>query len=412
MTMSSASFNLEKIRAVYPALHQTRESSYPVFLDGPGGMQVPQVVGDAMVDYLLHSNSNLLNSPFFAVQNTHQLVADARQKAAAFVNADSPNSMVFGQSMSAITAHFSRSLARKWQTGDEIIVTALDHYSNVSFWQMAAADAGITCHQARVESSTATLDVEHMLSLINENTKLIAFTLASNVSGSRIDPAPIIAAAKKVGSLTYVDSVHAAPHFLPDVQAVDCDFLACSAYKFGGPHLGFLYGREALLNRLTPYKVEPAPSTAPESWETGTKSFEALAGFCALIDFMAAHSPGKNLRQSLENYYAALHEHETSLTTYFLEQAATIDGLKIYGHQTPQNRTATFAFTLADKASLEVSTALAKANISTGSGHFYAKGLIEALNLAEQGGVLRAGCVAYTTKEELNRMFEVLKTLA
>ncbi len=407
-------FDLAHIRAQFPALNQMVDGKAPIFLDGPGGTQVPKSVTQAMSDYLNHTNSNLLNSPFFAVQKTHEILAKARQKASTFVNAPRADDIIFGQSMSAVTAHLSHSIAREWKVGDEIIVSALDHFSNVSFWQMAAEDKGVTCHITRVDTESCTLDIDHLESLLSDKTKLVAFTLASNVSGSRVDASRIIKAAQAVGALTYVDSVHAAPHFLPDVQALDCDFLSCSAYKFGGPHLGFVYGKQKHFESLTPYKVEPAPTASPECWETGTKSFEALAGLSAIIDYMASFYPDLPLRAALTNFYADMATHEQALSKAFLERAAQISGFKTYGLTDLaklDQRSSTFAFTLDGHSPQEVSDHLAHANISTGAGNFYAKGLIEALGLADKGGIGRAGFVHYNIMDELEYFFEVIEQL-
>lgn len=406
--------NLQKIRAHFPALNQQVDGVTPIFLDGPGGTQVPKAVPEAMVNYLQYSNSNLLNSQFFAVKRTHELVAQARSKAAAFVNAPRADDIIFGQSMSAITAHLSRSISREWNAGDEIIITALEHYSNASFWQRAAVDRGITCHIVKMKPDDCTLDYQHLESLISPKTKFIAFTLASNVTGSRTDAARIIAAAKTVGALTYVDSVHAAPHYLPDVQALGCDFLACSAYKFYGPHLGFVFGKQEHFERLVPYKVEPAPSTSPECWEMGTKSFEALAGLSATIDYMASYHEAPNLRQSLQKFYDELFIYEQSLSQHFLQKAQTVTGMKIYGITDISKldaRTPTFGFTLEGHTPQTISDYLAAANIITGAGNFYAKGVMDSLGLSETGGIVRAGCVHYNTIDEINRLFTVLEEI-
>ncbi len=409
-----ASFDLAKIRSHFPALNQKVDGKTPIFLDGPGGTQVPKAVPEAMVNYLQTSNSNLLNSNFFAVKRTHEVVADARIKAATFVNAPRADDIIFGQSMSAITSHLSRSISNEWNKGDEIIITALEHYSNASFWQRAAADKGVTCHIARMKAEDCTLDYEHLESLISPKTKLIAFTLASNVTGSRTDAARIIAAAKSVGALTYVDSVHAAPHYLPDVQVLDCDFLACSAYKFYGPHLGFVFGKQEHFERLVPYKVEPAPSTSPECWEMGTKSFEALAGLSATIDYMASYTPASSLRESLAAFYNELFDYETSLSRHFLAQASEITGMQVYGiTDTTQlgERTPTFGFQLKGHHPQAISDHLAAHGIITGAGNFYAKSVIDTLGLSESGGIVRAGCLHYNTVEEIDTLFEALETL-
>lgn len=283
-------FDPQKIRPLFPALNIQTGGVAPVYFDGPGGTQVPKVVIDAMGAAMAGGSCNTMNSPFFAVQKSHDIVREAREKGAAFVNAESPDEIVFGANMSTITAHISRSVAREWKPGDEIILTALDHFANVSYWTQAAEDRGVKVHIVPVRPDDCTLDYERYESFLSGKTKLVAFTLASNVCGSLSDAKRIIRAAHNVGAMTYADAVHYAPHMLPDVRGLDCDFLACSPYKFYGPHLGMLYGKIEHLKRLKPYKVALAPDAPPECWETGTKSFEALAGFNASIDYIASCS--------------------------------------------------------------------------------------------------------------------------
>jgi cysteine desulfurase family protein (TIGR01976 family) len=406
-------FDPYSVRHHFPALNQVVRGSHPVFLDGPGGTQVPQMVLDAMVDYLGHSNSNLLATPFFAVERTHGVVKDARSKAAAFVNGQ-PDNIVFGSSMTTLTSQISRAISTEWQAGDEIIVSDLDHYSNVSFWRRAAADRGVTCHTVRVDTDECTFDYDHYESLLSPKTKLVAFTLAANICGSRTDAHRIIKAAKSVGAMTYVDSVHAAPHFLPDVQDLDCDFLACSVYKFCGPHLAFVHGRADHLARLPAYKVEPASELAPEKWETGTKSFEALAGLNACIDYLASGGSAGDLRARLKSVYSQIISYEQEWSRQFLVHARKIEGMKIYGITDParvQERSPTFAFTIKGRSSADIANHLAWHNIGAGAGHFYARGVTDALGLTESGGLVRVGCVHYNTLEELERLFAALKTL-
>lgn len=406
------SFDPYSVRDQFPALNQTIDGQAPIFLDGPGGTQVPQCVLDAMSEYLGLSNSNLLPSPFFAVQNTIDVVAQARSNAAAFLNAESPNQIVFGANMSSITAHMSRSVSQEWEEGDEIILTSLDHFGNVSFWRQAAEDKGVKVHVVQMHPEDCTLDYEHLESVLSEKTKLIAFTLASNVCGSRTDAHKIIDLAKSVGALAYVDSVHYAPHFLPDVQALDCDFLACSAYKFFGPHLGILYGKKQHLERLKPYKVEVALDTIPDRWETGTKSFEALSGFNAMIGYLSNNQ--KNIRENLKVFYEDVSVYEQAWSAAFLEKAQTIKGMNIHGITNPDQldlRTSTFAVTIDGHHVQDISDHLAKNQIATGASTFYGNGVTDALNLTDTGGVVRIGAVHYNTMEELDRTFEVLDQL-
>lgn len=404
-------FDPEKIREQFPALNQTVEGVAPIFFDGPGGTQVPGRVMKAMADYLSHANSNLLNSPFFGVQNTHKVVNEAREHAAAFFNAPSPKDIVFGANMSTITAHMSRSISREWNEGDEIILTGLDHYANVSYWRMAAQDRGVKVHVVNVLKDDCTLDYKHLESLISKKTKFVAFTMASNVCGSLTDVARVVKLAKQVGAMTYADAVHYAPHFLPDVQALGCDFMACSPYKFYGPHLGMLYGKSEHLRRLTPYKVELAASEPPECWETGTKSFEALAGFNAQIDYLASLGEGKNLREKLQSYYARIGAFERNWAAEFIKRASTHKGLTVHGItdlKRLDQRTATFAVTLDGVAPQVLSDHLARHFIATGAGHFYGKGVTDAIGVP---AIVRIGCVHYNTFAEMDRFFEVLGSL-
>lgn len=407
-------FSPQSVRPLFPALHQEVNGSQPVFLDGPGGTQVPETVPAAMRDYLGLSNSNLLNSSFFAVEKTHGVVREARRKAADFVNAAEPETIVFGANMSTITAHLSRSLSLEWEEGDEIIVTALDHFSNVSFWQLAARDRGAVCHILPIHSEECTPDYEALERLISPRTKLVAFTLASNICGSLTDPQRIIRMARDVGALTFVDSVHYAPHFLPDVQALGCDFLACSAYKFFGPHLGFVCGQREHLERLMPYKVAPASDQIPDRWETGTKNFEALAGFNAAIDYLGSFYKNRPLRDCLKSFYEDFGRYEQAWSKRFLERSKQVKGMKIYGITDADKvhlRTSTFAFTVEGSTPQQVSDHLAAHNIITGAGDFYAAGVTEALALSDRGGIVRAGCVHYNTMTEMDRFFEALDRL-
>jgi cysteine desulfurase family protein (TIGR01976 family) len=408
-------FDIAAIRARFPALNREMEDGRPpVFLDGPGGSQVPATVIEAMGAYLAGGNSNLLNSPFFAVQKTHEVVGRARTGAAALLNV-APENIIFGANMSTLTAQISRAISRDWQAGDEIIVTALDHSANVSFWCHAAQDKGVTCHLARLRPEDCTLDHDHLESLISEKTRLVAFSLASNVCGSLSDAARIIRAAKAVGAMTYVDAVHYVPHFLPDARALDCDFMACSAYKFFGPHLGMVYGKSEHLTRLRPYKVEPASEQPPERWESGTKSFEALAGFGATIDYLSSLNKKKMLRDSLQASYEMISAHEAQWATQFLKRAASIPRLKIWGITDPEKtdrRTATFALTLGVHTPQAFSDHLAAQNIAAGAGNFYGVGVTDALGLTQKGGVVRVGALHYNTFGEMDRLFTAIEALS
>ena len=407
-------FDPREVRKFFPALNQKIRGSEPVFFDGPCGAQVPDSVSEAMAGYFRHGTSNLIASPFFTVRRTQEIVKEAREKGAAFFNA-SPSEIIFGANMSTITAHLSRSISREWQPGDEIIVTNLDHFANVSYWRQAAADRGVKCSAVPIRPEDCTLDYEYLENLLSKKTKFIAFTLASNACGSLTDAARIIKMAKSAGAVTYVDAVHYSPHFLPDVQKLGCDFLACSPYKFFGPHMGMVYGRREHLERLKPYKVEPAPVTPPECWETGTPNFEALAGFCAAIEYLSMLAePANTLRGQLELSYARVATYEREWSRKFLERAKADRRITVWGitdTKRVHERTSTFAITVEGFRSPAVSDYLAKQNITTGAGSFYGVGVTDALGLTSKGGIVRVGCVHYNTFGEMEMLFEALEAI-
>lgn len=408
--------NLKHIRNLFPALKQEIDAQLPVFLDGPGGSQVPQSVLDAMSAYLGYYNSNL-GGAFFSSHKTVELMANARRAAADLLNAPSGDNIVFGPNMTSLTFTFSRAISRTWQVGDEIIVTNADHYSNVSSWRQAAEDKGATVHQVRVNEVDCTLDYAHFDSLLNQRTKLIAVTYASNTTGSINNLAYIIEQARKVGALVYVDAVHFAPHELIDVQALDCDFLACSAYKFFGPHLGIVYGKHEHLAGFTPYKVEPAKDVVPSRWETGTQSFEALAGLIAAVDYIASISELDSAlprRERLAAAFALTKQHEMSLSKYFLTRLAEFPQIRLYGINDTERlaeRTPTFALRFDGFEPREVSEFLGKQHFCVWDGNFYAQGLCEQLNINDKGGVVRIGCMHYNTESELAHLFRLIEQL-
>ncbi|WKE66865.1 cysteine desulfurase-like protein [Gallaecimonas kandeliae] len=407
--------NIQALRDQFPALNQDLNGAKPVFLDGPGGAQVPQSVLNAMTGYLGRYNANL-GGAYFSSQKTMEVMAQAREAAKDLLNARRPEEIVFGPNMTTLTFAFSRAISRDWQAGNEVIVTALDHYSNVSSWMEAAADKGVTVHQVPVREADCTLDYDALFAKLGPKTRLVALSHASNTTGSIVDVKRVVEAAHKVGALVWVDAVHYTPHELVDVQALGCDFLACSAYKFFGPHLGMICGRYALLGSLRPYKVEPATNLVPGKFETGTQSFEALAGFIEAVNYLAslAGLPGdKPRRERLVASYQASKQHEMMLSQYFLERAAAIPAMKIRGI-TDQGRlaerTPTFAFTLDGVANRAVSEAMGQAGICLGDGNFYALGLVRQLGL-EESGIVRVGCMHYNSTDELDRFFDVLQSL-
>jgi cysteine desulfurase family protein (TIGR01976 family) len=408
--------NTMQLRSQFPALIQQVDGQTPIFLDGPGGSQVPKNVLNAMTGYLGHYNSNL-GGAFFSSNKTVELMANARQAAADLFNAPSPQNIVFGPNMTSLTFSFSRAISRNWQTNDEIIVTNADHFSNVSSWQQAAEDKGVKVNTALINEADCSLDMAHFESLLNKNTKLVAVTYASNTTGSINNIKRIVTLAHNVGALVYVDAVHYAPHELVDVQALDCDFLACSAYKFFGPHLGMVYGKTTHLEGFTPYKVAPAKDVAPGRWETGTQNFEAMAGFIAAVDYIAAISglaDSYTRREKLISAYAKTKQHEIELSEHFLTRLKRYPNITLFGISdlTRLNeRTPTFALTFEGLAPRAVSDFLGKHHVCVWDGNFYAQGLCEQLGVLDTGGVVRIGCMHYNTKAELDKLFDLFDLL-
>lgn len=397
------------LRGQFPALNQLVEGKAPIFFDGPGGAQVPHAVLTAMTDYLGHFNANL-GGPFFSARVTEQQALRARLAVATLLGAERAEEIVFGANFTTLTFALSRALAREWQAGDEIIVTALDHYSNVSSWQQAAADRGVVVHQARVDVTTGGLDYGHLFSLLGPKTRLVAVTAASNTTGTLVDIPRIADAVHGVGALLYVDAVHFAPHERIDVQAWDCDFLGCSAYKFFGPHLGILYGKHRHLAHFTPYKVEPAKNVAPYKWETGTQSWEALAGVEATVEYLASLSgldgTEHGLEERLDLAFARSHDHERQLSEHLLAKLAERPWFTLHGIHDSLGRTPTFALTSNRHTPAEMAEFLGQHQVCSWAGHFYALALVEQLGVSD--GVLRIGCMHYNTSAEIDRLFALL----
>lgn len=403
-------FTPELARAQFSALTQHYNDQPVIFFDGPGGSQVSRGVLEKMTDYLGKYNANL-GGHYFSSHLTGEVMNHARESVRALLNAPTPDNIIFGMNMTSLTFHLSRIISRHWQAGDEIIVTELDHYANVSSWQQAANDKQVTVHQIPLQQSDCSLDVARLCEQITAKTRLVAVTYASNVTGSIVDIKTITEAAHRVGAQVYVDAVHYAPHNLIDVQALGCDFLVCSAYKFFGPHIGMAYIAPQWLQRLQPYKVEPATDVGPGRFETGTQSFEGLAGVTAAVEYLAQWgTPGASLRQRLQESFADYHRHEENLCRYFLQRLQQIDDVQLYGSPLAdsQRRTPTFALTFKRHAPEQVARRLGQHNICVGSGHFYAQGLIQRLKLQDSGGVLRIGMMHYNTLQEIDTLFELL----
>ena len=406
------SLDSNAIRAQFPALARTVNGQPAAYLDGPGGTQVPQRVIDAMSGFLARGGSNL-GGKFVSGRETDAVVDGARQAMADLLNC-SPDEVAFGQNMTSLTLAFSRAIGRTWHQEDEIIVTRLDHDANVTPWVLAAEDYKVKVRWLDFDTADCTLRYDELPRLLNERTQLLAVTCASNAVGSVTRLHHVIQMAHEMGALVYLDAVHYLPHYLMDVRALDVDFLVCSAYKFFGPHTGALFGKKALLKELPAYKVRPAPSQPPGKWETGTQSFESLAGVTAAVDYLASLGTGSTRRAQLVDAYGRISEHGEAISQRFLAGAAEVPGLRVYGITDPQRlreRTPTFAVALAGHHPDAVAERLGELGIFVWSGHYYAVPVMERLGLLEKGGLVRIGFTHYNTDEEVDRVLEALRRM-
>ena len=379
------------------------------YFDGPGGTQVPRAVVDAMSDYLLHHNANT-HWAYPSSAETDAIIARARQAVADFLNA-SESEIAFGANMTTLTFHLARALGRSYGPGDEILLTELDHHANIAPWRALEKERGVTIRVVKMIPQTGQLDWDDFGRRLNGRTKLVALGAASNALGTINDIRRAANLAHEMGARIFVDAVHYAPHALVDVREFGCDFLSCSAYKFYGPHLGLLYGKEELLAALDFPKLIPSPDTAPERAETGTQNHEGIAGTAAAIDFLASLAPGESRRASLTTAFAELHERGRALLTRMWEDLSAISGVQVYGPAPDALRTPTVAFTVKGVPSLDVARRLAARGVFASNGDFYATTVVERLGQARDG-LVRAGCACYTTNDEVERLIEGVHAIA
>ncbi len=413
-------FDVAAIRAQFPALRRQLDGRPVVFLDGPGGTQVPDRVIDAVSGYYRTMNANS-GGAFVTSEATDALAAATHAAVATFLGAASPDEVKLGANMTTLTFHVSRAIAATFSAGDEIVVTTLDHEANVSPWRAIAADRGLEIRTVDIHLEDGTLDLDSLDAALGPRTRLVAFGYASNALGTVSPVGEIIRRIHAAGALSYVDAVHFAPHGSIDVAALDADFLVCSVYKWFGPHLGALYGKAAVLDRLPAYKVRPAH----DRFETGTPSFEAYAGTLAAVDYLrdlgrtygspARGADSGDARGELVAAMDAIVGHERALAGRMLDGLVAIPGLRVWGIADPARlaeRTPTFAVTIGGTSPADAAAELGRAGIFTWDGDFYARGLIERLGLDERGGVLRLGLVHYSTEAEVDRTLEALATIA
>jgi len=400
--------DLNAIRSQFAALNREHGGRPVAYFDGPGGTQVPEPVVASVADYLRHHNANThWNYP--TSHETDELLLDARAVCASFLNA-SAEEIVFGANMTTLTFHLARALGRTWGDGREVVITELDHHANVAPWQALMKERGVRLRTIPLDPATGQLRLDGIDDLITDKCKLVAIGAASNALGTVTDLRPVIARARAVGALVMIDAVHYAPHFLVDVGALECDFLACSAYKFYGPHVGILYVRRHLLDKLDVPKLEPAPNEGPERLETGTLNHEGLVGAAAAIRFLASVGSGGSLRHQLESAYALLHERAQRQVARLWQGLSEIPRVRVYGPDPTQRRTPTISFTVDGVAAGEVAGRLSERGLFLSHGDFYAKTVIDRLGFSEHG-IVRAGCACYTSDEEIEALLAALRDL-
>jgi cysteine desulfurase family protein (TIGR01976 family) len=396
--------NVDDIRSHFPAFQRIHNGLPVAYFDAPGGTQVPRVVADAMSDYLLHHNANT-HWQYPTSEETDAILMSAREAAADLLNAQR-DEIVFGANMSTLTFHLARALGRTWIEGDEVIVTELDHHANIAPWRALEMDRGIVVRSARMTCESGQLDYEHLASLVTDRTRLVAVGGASNAIGTINDLQRVAAIAHGAGALFFVDAVHLVPHELVDVQAIGCDFLACSSYKFYGPHAGILYGRFALLDTLPFPKLAPAPDRAPERAETGTQNHEAIAGIGATIDFLASFGVGATRRERLAAFYGDVHAEGQRLVRMLWDGLAAIPRVRLFGPPPGQPRTPTVSLTIGGVTCDDIARSLAARAVFASSGDFYATTVCERYAV---DALLRIGCGIYTTEEEVARIIDAVR---
>ena len=414
--------DLTKIRAQFPSLDRPA-----IFFDNPGGTQIAQASLDRMVAYLTQSNANK-HGTFQTSIDSDMVIEETHQAMADFVNAARPEEIVFGPNMTSLTFNLSRSLARTWMPGDEIVVTRLDHDANVTPWVLAARDQGVKVRYVDFHLEDGTLNMDAMAAALEARPRLVAVGYASNALGTINPVEKIIPMAHDIGALVFVDAVQFAPHGLMDVQELGCDFLVSSAYKYFGPHVGALYGRYELLDELIAYQVRPAPNDPPGKFMTGTQNHEGIAGLLGALEYLewlgttfgeeyqhrlAERYSGRQLR--LKQGILAAQAYEYEISRALLEILEETPGVHLYGLRDVrrlEERVPTFAFNLQGKHPRKVAEELAKEDIYVWDGNYYALQVTEQLGVEANGGMVRVGPVHYNTLEEVQKFGEVLGKIA
>jgi cysteine desulfurase family protein (TIGR01976 family) len=405
----AAASTLDAVRRQFPALARQHGGHPVAYFDGPGGTQVPRVVGETMLDYLFHHNANT-HWAYPTSEETDALLAAARGAFAEFLGCGA-DEVAFGANMTTLTFHLARALGRALGPGEEIVVTELDHHANVAPWQAVARERGVTLRPVPFDLTTGELDWDRFEAAVGPRTRIVALGAASNAIGTINDVRRAASLARSVGAISFVDAVHYAAHGRVNLRAIGCDFLVCSPYKFYGPHLGVLCGHRDRIVALDVPKLQPAPESSPERLETGTQNHEGIVGAMAAVDFIASLGQGETRNARLDSAAQQLHHQGQALVEQLWAGLGSIRGVHRYGPPPSRPRTPTVAFTVEGHSAGAVARRLAGQGVFVSHGDFYATTVIERLGLAETG-VVRAGCACYTAPGEVDRLIAGVADIA
>lgn len=403
---------IEEIRAQFPALNDTTERTQPIYFDNPAGTQVPRQVIDAVAAYYGRHNANY-GGQFRTSRETGEMTERVREKMATFVGAVSSREIMFGASMTSITFQMADMIGELMRPGDEIVLTRMDHDGNVTPWLRMAEKRGVEIRWLPFDTATAQFDLAHLDDIVSDRTRFGAINYASNITGTINDVERIVKRLKAAGAMTYLDAVQYAPHGVIDVTSLGCDFFVCSAYKFYGPHLGVLWANPGAMDRLTPLRLQAAPSAWPQAFERGCLNSEGIAGLGGALDYYAfvAAQVGASGPDAYDVAKRLMHQHEAMLTTRLIDGLSTIQGIDILGITDPaefDKRVSTVSVSVPGHDPAALAKYLGDHEIYVWNGHNYALTVIESYGLGEFGGVLRFGPVHYNTPAEVDRTLEVL----
>lgn len=410
MKTTKTTFPISQVREQFPAMQRTYKGKEVAYFDGPGGSQVVQSSIKAIASYMERGGANL-HGVYPSSWETEQIIADAKSAVGDFLNVRE-SEVAFGANMTTLTIAIANALGKQFETGDEIVVTEMDHRANVDPWIMMAEDRGLTVRWIPVNRESLTLELKDLEELINEKTKLVAVGLASNAIGTIVETGPIVERAKQVGALVAADAVHAAPHIPIDRDELGFDILLCSAYKFFGPHVGIATIKEEVFQNLEPYKLTTAPTYYPDKLETGTQNHEGIAGIQPAIEFFESFGEGSTRRQRILSGIQQIETYENQLAARLREGLAAVDQVTLYEAGADVPKTPTIAFQINGYTPEEFCKIMAEQHgIFVAFGHFYASTLADCLDVTKDGGWVRAGLAPYNTAEEVERFIRAVQEL-